>query len=168
VKNYDETRKRVDEKKRGFDFILCGEEFVCLPVIPAGAMQRMALSLRLDEKGRQVYNAPDVVGFIEDCLRKREWIPVVNVNGTKAITTTDASVTPADAADDDFLDLSEEQRQTIEDEGGYWEPADDRERFRRLIAEDNTEDLIELPVLAEIMNDISEAAAERPTKRSKR
>ena len=149
--DYDEERRRVDPKKPGFTFRLCDQDFACLPALPGATLIAMAQAIRLDQRGRQVFNAPDVIGFIHDALREREWI--------------DWQFVPDE---DDVMpsDLTEEQRTSITDNGGYWEPADDRQRFQRIC--DGTEDIVELELLVKIMGDISEFYGERPTRRSKR
>jgi len=146
----DAKRVAVDMKKPGPKFKLEGQMFHCLPALPGVAVQRIALALRMNAKQEQVYDAPNVIGFIEDCLRRREWI--------------DLSGEPEDF---ELLDeLTEEQQKLVADEGGYWEDTDDRQRFRTLIESDDP--IIELDTLGELMGQIQAAYGERPTQPSRR
>jgi len=144
----DAERHRVDPKKAGPSFALCGQEFQCLPALPAGVKQRIANAVRLDQKGRMAFDAPNVLAFIEEALIERRWI------------------TWAFEGDEAAADLSEEQRKSITDDGGYWEQADDRQRFVSIM--DSTEDIIELEDTAKLMTFLMEWYGERPTRRSKR
>ncbi len=97
-----------------------------------------------------MFNAPNVIGYIEECLITRRWIDV-----------------SGEAPDYDLLsDLTGEQKDSITDEGGYWEPADDRSRFTAAL--DSTENIIEIDTLGELMTKLAEAYGERPTRRSRR
>lgn len=151
--DFDAKRKKTDPKKPGPSFTLCEQEFHCLPALPGGVVNTMALAIRVDDRGRQVYNAPNVVAFIHDTLRTREWVEwkFSNEEGS---------------GPDDADELSDEQKQSIRDDQGYWLPADDRQRFMAII--DGNEDIVELPLLVDIMNALSEDYGERPTQRSKR
>lgn len=100
-RNFDAGRTRVDTKVKGPSFVLADQEFTCLPKMPAGGMQRIALAVRVNANGDQVYDAPNVIRFITDALIERRWIE-------------------AEKADPE----------NPEDPGGKWEAADDRERFR--------------------------------------
>lgn len=142
----DAERHSVDPKTIGPEFVLGGEHFTCLPAQPGVAIQRIAVAMRRDERGRQVFDAPNVIGFIEDVLIDRRWI----------------EVKPGESQDD----LSEEERKSVADDGGYWEDADDKARFTKVI--ESTDDIIELDTLGNLMTQLSEQYGERPTRRSSR
>lgn len=64
-RDFDEDLDLPDE---GPTFNLGGETFHCVP-LPAGAtLTRLASAIGRDDRGRQVYNLPDMNMFIEDCL----------------------------------------------------------------------------------------------------
>ena len=144
----DSERHRVDPKKPGPSFTLCGQEFQCLPALPAGVKQRIASAVRLDSKGRMAFDAPNVLAFIEEAMIERRWI-VWEFEGEDAAS-----------------DLTDDQKKSVTDEGGYWETADDRTRFLAIM--DSTEDIIELKDVAALMTFLMEWYGERPTRRSKR
>lgn len=149
--DFDAKRKKIDPKKKGPDFTLCEQDFACLPALAGATVNAMALAIRIDDRGRQVYNAPNVIAFIHDTLITRRWVEW-EFSG--------------DTGPDDADDLSEEQKQSIRDDKGYWEPADDRTRFMKIV--EGTDDIVELETLIDVMNTLSEDYGERPTQRSKR
>jgi hypothetical protein len=149
--DFDSKRKKIDPKKEGPSFTLCEQEFHCLPALSGATVNAMALAIRVDDRGRQVYNAPNVIAFIHDCLAQRLWVKWEYEGETGP-----------DAAEG----LKPEQIESIRDEKGYWEVVDDRARFMKIV--EGNEDIVELETLIEIMNALSEDYGERPTQRSKR
>lgn len=143
----DAERKRVDPKLPGPTFTLCGQEFSCLPALPGATSQRMVMAIRVGDRGRQVLDAPNLIGFIEESLIARRWVPW-------------------EFEGDPEESLNDEQRQSIIDEQGYWEPADDRTRF--IAITEGTEDVVDIEDLGKVFSFLSEWYGERPTRRSKR
>lgn len=138
-RDFDAGRTRTSTKKKGPTFTLVGQEFRCLPGMPAGGLQRIAMAVRVNDRGEQVYDSPNVIRFLEDALVTRLWVE--------------------EPAPDDAPEGTAP--------GGHWEPADDRARFRALVdPPEAPEELIEIEELGEIMDWLLEEYQGRPTSRS--
>jgi hypothetical protein len=128
-------------------FKLGGEEFTCLAMPPGGVLTRLAAAISRDERGRQVYNLPDMNLFIEDCLI------------TERIIEPEPIVVDADAEPDE----TPEPVAVIEN-------ADERERWRALM--DDPKRPIPIRVVADVViflqNWYSKDSGARPTRPSGR
>lgn len=126
----------------GPTFRLGGEEFRCVPMPAGGTLTRLAASLGRDERGRQVYNLPDMNMFIEDCLIEET---VESVPGTPDPEHPEAEVPDVVVT----------------------EPADDVERWRVLMADKKRP--IRVAKIAAIVVRLSDHYSEdRPTRPSRR
>lgn len=61
----------------GPTFELGGETFHCLACPPGGVLARLWSASRVDDRGRQVYNNPDLINFVADVLADQ--LPVADV-----------------------------------------------------------------------------------------
>lgn len=130
------------EGVEGPDFDLGGEHFQCVPQPAGGTLSRLASAIGRDDRGRQVYNLPDMTAFIEDCLIEE--------------TTTTAPGEP----DPDHPDAEVPDVVVVE-------PADDIARFQVLMADKKRP--IPVAVLASITVWLSNYYSEdRPTRPSRR
>jgi hypothetical protein len=125
--------------KEGPSFKLGGEEFRCVPVPPGGAVLRLVSAIGRDERGRQVYNLPDINAFIEDCLLEEH----VVLNYPEA--------TPEG-----------EEPQGVE----VVEATDDLARWRALMGDKKRP--IPIKTLGDVLMRLQEHYTERPTERSGR
>lgn len=66
--HWDLDEENVLDNVPGPTFKLGGEEFHCMAVPPLGVLPRMWAAGRVDDRGRQVIDTPDVINFIEDVL----------------------------------------------------------------------------------------------------
>lgn len=73
-RDFDAGRTRVDLKKDGPSFELADRTWHCLPALPAGSLQRIALAVRVDGEGRQIYDSPNVIRFLVDAIAPRRWV----------------------------------------------------------------------------------------------
>lgn len=71
----------------GPTFKLGGEEFHCVPLPPAGATLALVRAVGRDERGRQVYNLPDIDAFVHSCLIEKR---VVKAEGSDVEVEEDA------------------------------------------------------------------------------
>lgn len=151
-RNFDKGRKNRDPKDIGPSFELGGQKFQCLPKAPGAATQRLALAAVIDSRGRQKFNAPNVIGYIVDVLQDKKW--------EEAEPDAERDV-DSDVLEGELVD------ETPDDEpAGRWVPADDRRRFEELL--EDTDFLFDIEELGEIMSWLSEHYGERPTQRSGR
>lgn len=163
----DAERPTVDNKKTGPTFTLAKQDFTCLPSQPAAVTQRIAQGIGRDKNGNRVFDAVNILSYIHDSLIVRRWIELEPPTAMPFASTDDtAKVHVPSDEEAEYRALSEEQRKSVEDAGGYWEPADDRARFDRLTEDD--EEMIEISVFADLMTKLGEFYGERPTRRSKR
>jgi len=124
-------------------FKLGGEEFTCLAMPPGAVLTRLAASVSRDERGRQVYNLPDMNLFIEDCL------------------ITERIIEPTQADIDDAEDNAP---------AAIVEEADDVERWRSLMEDPKRP--IPIKVIADVVIFLqgwySRGSNDRPTRPSVR
>lgn len=137
-RNFDADADDLPDEGPTFD--LGGETFHCVPAPAGGTLARLAAAIGRDERGRQVYNLPDMTLFIEDCLIDE--------------TTT---ITPAQPARDDHEAV--EEQVVVED-------ADDIERWRTLMSDKKRP--IPVKKLADITIWLSNWYSDRPTQPSRR
>jgi hypothetical protein len=130
--------------KEGPSFELKGpgwkEEFRCVARPAPSTLQRLALAVVIDQRGRTRYNAPDLILFVEECLVRETTI------------TVDPELDPDGAP--------------IGDPGVVVEPADDVERWQKLM--EDTDRAVELSEVGDIAIWLSEVYSQRPTKQSRR
>lgn len=84
-RNFDEDMPRQDDE--GPSFKLGDEEFHCMACPPGGVLPRVMSAARFDDRGRRVFNAPDIAMFIEDVLCDEMLVPQApadTVDGTGA------------------------------------------------------------------------------------
>lgn len=141
-RNFDDDQQ--DLPAEGPTFTLGGEEFRCVPLPAGGTLTRLAAAVSRDERGRQVYNLPDMNLFIEDCLIEE--------------VTTVTSAVPARSEGD--IEIPGVPEQVIV------EDADDIERWRALMADKKRP--IHVKQIAEVVMWLSETYNDRPTKPSRR
>lgn len=122
----------------GPSFRLGGEEFRCVPLPAGGTLTRLAAAISRDERGRQVYNLPDMNVFIEDCLIEELTVEI-----------------PADDPDN-----PDAEPQVV------IEAADDVERWRALMADKKRP--IPVKTIADVVIYLSELYNDRPTRPSRR
>lgn len=109
VESYRDFDADVDEfDAEGPTFDLGGETFHCVPMPAGGTLARIAAAIGRDERGRQVFNLPDMNAFIEDCL-------IDEVTTVAAGEATEENPEPADVV--------------------VVEPADDIARWQALMAD---------------------------------
>lgn len=73
-RNFDEDYNAKEiARGEGPVFELGGEEFHCLPVPPAGAVLDLVQAISRDDRGRTVYNVPDIDTFIRACLVEKRY-----------------------------------------------------------------------------------------------
>lgn len=83
-RNFDDGAEAIPEF--GPSFELGGETFHCVPAAPGAVLARLMASVRVDERGRQVYDAPNLVLFVEDVLAEEmpvEQPATVNEDGSE-------------------------------------------------------------------------------------
>jgi len=131
-----------DAPKVGPTFTLGGETFHCLPALAGGVLPRLMNAVRVDERGRQVYNNPDILLFMEDVLAIS--LPVMIEQPV-----------PEDAPDG---------TEPIEVEA--WEPCDDVARWDALMFDKARPQ--ELERIGRIMLKLTEFYTNRPTNPSAR
>lgn len=84
-RDFDEGAPEVPQF--GPKFMLGGEEFHCVPAAAGGTIASVMSSVRVDERGRQVYDAPNLVLFVEDVIAEEmpvEQPAAVNDDGTES------------------------------------------------------------------------------------
>lgn len=75
-RNFDEERAAdAGPEIDGPTFELGGETFHCMAIPAGGVLPRVLNAVRFDDRGRRVYNAPDLVRFIEDVLCEEMQVP---------------------------------------------------------------------------------------------
>jgi hypothetical protein len=131
--------------KEGPTFQLGGEEFRCVPVPPGGAVLRLVSAIGRDERGRQVYNLPDINAFIEDCLLEEHVV-------TQLSQPTDEQGDPDGNADPIEVVVTE--------------ATDDLARWRVLMGDKKRP--IPIKTLGDVLMRLQEHYTERPTERSGR
>lgn len=171
----DAERPTVDNKQTGPTFTLAKQDFTCLPSQPAAVTQRIAQGIGRDKNGNRVFDAVNILSYIHDSLIVRRWVELeappdapkdpFQVEGDPP-TSAPLETGKVQEERAEYNALSEEQRKSVDADGGYWEPADDRARFDRLTEDD--EEMIEISVFADLMTKLGEFYGERPTRRSKR
>lgn len=119
-------------------FELGGETFHCVPFPAGGTLARLAASVRVNDRGVQIYDAPNLVNFIEDVLA--EELPAEQPLPPEA---------PADS-----VPVEEMQ------------PCDDIARWRVLMADKKRP--IPLQIVGEIVGWLSNWYTDRPTQPSGR
>lgn len=122
----------------GPEFQLGGEKFHCVPAPAGGTLSRLAAAVRVDERGRQIYDAPNLTLFVEDVLAEERPQPVeapAPVNG-----------------DEPAAEVLEIQ------------PCDDVERWRALMADKKRP--VHISVLGDIVVWLSNWYTDRPTQPS--
>lgn len=72
-RDFDDSSVQESHDK-GLTFTLAGEEFETLPQIPAEALNAISTAVTTDRKGRQVFNAVDIIAFFEMVLVDRKWV----------------------------------------------------------------------------------------------
>lgn len=102
-RNFDTEFPMEERKDSGPTFELGGEHFTCVPVAPAGSVNDLVSGIQSDGGGNEIYSIPNLVSFMTQVLREREW------------------VSPSDAQYEGGALV------------GEWVPRDDVTRFRRLI-----------------------------------
>jgi hypothetical protein len=136
-----------EQPELGPTFTLGGELFHCLPALAGGVMPRLMNAMRLDDRGRQVYNNPDILLFMEDVLAVE--LPVMRPNPAYS------EVQDADA-----------EAVTVPEEIEVWEPCDDVERWQALMFDKTRPQ--ELERIGKIMFKLTEFYTGRPTQPSGR
>lgn len=93
-----------DVPPEGPTFDLAGETFRCVAVAPPAVLLRLASAVTVNERGEQVFNAPDLIAYVTGVLVDEVW----------AVDEPD-----------------EEGKQ--DPAAGRWVPVDDVDRFRELV-----------------------------------
>lgn len=137
-RNFDLDQPKLPE--RGPTFELGGEEFHCVPCPAGQTLARLYSSARINDRGQQVFDAPNMQIFIEDVLA--EFLPV------------DVSVPPPD-------DAPEGTEATIVTE---MQPCDDIARWRALMADKARP--IHISVIGNVLVWLSGWYTDRPTEPS--
>lgn len=70
--SFDDDEPR--STKEGPTFSVAGESYRCVAEAPGGTIERIAQCSRLDDRGRQVFSAPDLVAFFEGVIIEEELV----------------------------------------------------------------------------------------------
>lgn len=83
-------------------FELNGEEFRCLPIAPAGVLNRLTACVRMDDRGRQTFDGLNLLAFLEGVLVEED------VPKLQRLTDARDVVIPIETIGEIVLWLSEE------------------------------------------------------------
>lgn len=73
-RNFDTEFPIEERKDSGPTFELGGENFTCIPAAPAGTVNDLVAGIRSDPNGNEIYSIPNLVSFMRQVLREREWV----------------------------------------------------------------------------------------------
>jgi hypothetical protein len=74
-RNFDESEAFAAIPPAGPEFELGGETFHCVACPAGGTLSRLVAAAKVDERGRQAVNNPDLALFIEDVLAEELAVP---------------------------------------------------------------------------------------------
>ena len=131
-----------EPRRAGPSFTLGGEVFHCVDRLAGGVLPRLMSAMRVDERGRQLYNNPDVLLFMEDVIALER--PVM-----KTVEQPDDV--------DDLVGPSEVE---------VWEACDDLVRWQALMFDKARP--IDIARIGEVMFRLTTYYTERPTSPSAR
>lgn len=129
-------RSKTTEKPTYIEFMLAGEHFHALSEAPAGIMNDLLAGIGLDDAGNRVYQAPNLIRFVQGVLREQE------------------ALTPEEATERGI-------ERKPSDDGLVWIPADDLRRFSRVVY--GKQHVVKVDELGELVMWLSEKLADRPT-----
>lgn len=135
-RDFDADRPELPAE--GPTFRLGGEDFHCVPAPAGGTLARLYAAARVDDRGRQIFDAPNLTLFIEDVLA--EELPT--------------KVTIEGEGDEVATEVVEMQ------------PCDDVERWRALMVDKKRP--VEISLLGDVVVWLSGWYTDRPTQPSGR